>query len=445
MTKVGLAVHRTFHSVRHSRNFRLFFFGQVVSVSGTWVQYVASAWLVLRLTHSGVALGLVTALSFAPILFVGPWAGVLADRHDKRAILLGTQSASAVLALALAGLVATGLVELWMVYLLAFLQGIVTAVDNPARQSFFAEMVGPEQLTNAVSLNSAVMTGTRIIGPALAGLLIATVGLAACFFVNGISYLAVIAGLLAMRASDLRRTNAPRESGQLRQGLRYVWETPALRLTLVVSALLFTFSFNFAVLMPLLAERTFEGDAATLGLLLSVMGAGSLVGALAMARGSRPSERRLVVSATLFGLVSIASAVAPSLRLELGVMAALGLVSIVFMITANTTLQLTSRPEMRGRVMALYSVVFLGGTPFGAPVAGWVAEHLGPRVGMALGGFVAVAVGIVAARFFRRRAASEDPTVEAEAASRGRGPTDRPVDGASPGSDRSDLPRELAV
>jgi MFS family permease len=414
VTRVGLAVHRTFHSVRHSRNFRLFFAGQAVSVSGTWIQYVASSWLVLRLTGSGVDLGVLTALSFAPILFIGAWAGVLADRHDKRTILLGTQSAFAILALALWGLVASGVVELWMVYLLAFLQGIVTAVDNPARQSFFAEMVRPEELTNAVSLNSAVMTGTRIIGPALAGVLIATVGLAACFFVNGVSYLAVIAGLLAMRTRDLHRTNAPRERGQLRQGLRYVWGTPVLRLTLVVSAVLFTFSFNFSVLLPLLADRTFAGDAATLGLLLAAMGAGSFVGALAMARGTRPSERRLVVSAVLLGAMSIAVAVAPSLRAEVVVMAVLGLVSIVFMITANTTLQLTSRPDMRGRVMALYSVVFLGGTPFGAPVAGWVGEHLGPRVGLALGGLVAVVVGLVAARFVPRHAGSTGAAVEPE-------------------------------
>ena len=418
MTRVGFAIHRTFHSVRHSRNFRLFFVGQAVSVSGTWVQYVASSWLVLQLTGSGVALGIVTALSFAPILLIGAWAGVLADRHDKRAILLGTQTAFAVLALALWALVASGVVVLWMVYLLSFLQGIVTAVDNPARQSFFAEMVGPDELTNAVSLNSAVMTGTRIVGPALAGLLIATAGIAACFLVNGVSYLAVIAGLLAMRPEDLRRTNAPRERGQLRQGLRYVWETPALRLTLVVSAVLFAFSFNFSVLLPLLAERTFAGDAGTLGLLLAVMGLGSLVGALAMARGTRPSERRLVVSAALLGLVSIAAALAPVLRVELAVMAVLGLVSIVFMITANTTLQLTSRPDMRGRVMALYSVVFLGGTPFGAPVAGWVAEHLGPRVGMALGGAAAMAVGLVAWRFGTERPDAQRLEAEPEPVAR---------------------------
>ncbi|HET7235413.1 MAG TPA: MFS transporter [Actinomycetota bacterium] len=402
MTKVGLAVHRTFHSVRHSRNFRLFFFGQAVSVTGTWVQYVASLWLVLQMTGSGIALGVVTALSFAPILVIGAWAGVLADRFDKRRILLLTQSSFAVLALALGALVATGLVQLWMVYILSLLQGIVTAIDNPARHSFFAEMVGSEHLTNAVSLNSAVMTGTRIIGPALAGLLIASVGIAACFLVNGVSYVAVIGGLLAMRSEDLHRTTPPPDGGGLRSGLRYVWGTHALRLPLIVAAVLFTFSFNFTVLLPLLAERSFGGDAGTLGLLLSLMGAGSLIGALAMARGAKPNERRLAVSAGLLGAVTIAAAFSPTLPIALAGMAILGLVSIVFMITANTTLQLSSRPEMRGRVMALYSVVFLGGTPIGAPIAGWTAERFGPRMGLALGGLVAVAVGFAAWSVVRR-------------------------------------------
>ena len=421
MTRIGFAVHRTFHSVRHSRNFRLFFFGQAVSVTGTWVQYVASSWLVLQMTKSGVALGVVTALSFAPILLIGAWAGVLADRHDKRRILLFTQGSFAVLALLLVALVATGVVDLWMVYVLSFLQGVVTAVDNPARQSFFAEMVGQEHLTNAVSLNSAVMTGTRIVGPALAALLIASVGIAACFLVNGVSYVAVIGGLLAMRPADLHRTAAPRDGGGLRSGLRYVWGTRALRLPLIVAAVLFTFSFNFAVLLPLLAERTFGGGAGTLGLLLSLMGVGSLIGALAMARGTEPSERRLVVSAAVFGVLTIAVAFAPTLPLTLGVMTMLGLVSIVFMITANTTLQLTSRPDMRGRVMALYSVVFLGGTPIGAPIAGWTAERFGPRLGLALGGLVAVAVGLAAWWVVRRQGLGEavavaEPAPQAEAA-----------------------------
>jgi MFS family permease len=417
VTSVGLAVHRTFHAVHHSRNFRLFFAGQAVSVTGTWVQYVASSWLVLQLTGSGVALGVVTALSFAPILLFGAWAGVLADRHDKRRILLWSQTAFAVLALALWALVASDVVELWMVYALSFLQGVVTAVDNPARHSFFAEMVDAEHLTNAVSLNSAVMTGTRIVGPAVAGLLIAGAGLEVCFLVNGVSFLAVIASLLAMRQEDLHRIRAPRGPGALREGMRYVWATPELRTPLIVSAVIFTFSFNVSVLMPLMAEDVFLGDAGTLGALLSFMGIGSLVGALAMARGARPNPARLMTAAAGLGLVSVVAAVMPNLGAELAVQVVLGLVSIVFMITANTTLQLTSRPEMRGRVMALYSVVFLGGTPVGAPLAGWTAEWFGPRWAFAVGGLVALAVGIAGLRTLRRSPAIEvEEDLEVQAA-----------------------------
>ncbi len=395
MTRVGLAVHRTFHAVQHSRNFRLFFSGQAVSVTGTWVQYVASSWLVLRLTGSGVALGIVTALSFAPILFLGAWAGVMADRHDKRRILLATQAAFGVLAFALWAIVATGVVELWMVYALSLLQGIVTAVDTPTRQSFFAEMVGPEHLTNAVSLNSAVMTGTRIVGPALAGVLIASVGVASCFLVNGVSYLAMIAALLAMRPEDLRRARAPEGRGHLREGLRYVWATRELRVPLLLMAVVFTLSFNFSVLVPLLAEDAFAGDAATLGWLLGAMGVGSFVGALAMANRARSNATLISASIVALGGVSVVAAAVPTLGAQLAVQGLLGLVSIVFMIAANTTMQLTSRPDMRGRVMAIYSIVFLGGTPIGAPFAGWTAEALGPRGAFALGGLVAIAVGLV--------------------------------------------------
>lgn len=419
MTRLGRALHRTFHAVSHSRNFRLFFLGQIVSVTGTWVQYVASAWLVLRLTGSGVALGVVSALNFAPVLVLGAWAGVLADRSDKRRILIATQTAFAVLALALWGLVATQVVELWMVYALSLLQGIVTAVDTPARQSFFAEMVSAEHLTNAVSLNSAVMTGTRIVGPAIAGGLIAGVGLDACFLVNGVSYLAVIGGLLAMRPEELHRAPAPRDGGGLRAGLRYVWETPELRTPLLVMAAIFTFSFNFQVLLPLLARQTFRGEAGTFSSLLALMGVGSLVGALAMARGARPNPVRLMRSAAALGGASVVAGVMPNLWTALVAMVALGFVGIVFMITANTTLQLTARPEMRGRVMALYSVVFLGGTPIGAPIAGWSAEVLGPRWGLALGGLVAVAVGLVGLWAVRRRGTLGVPEPEPLAARAG--------------------------
>jgi MFS family permease len=396
VTKVGLAVHRTFHSVSHSRNFRLFFVGQIVSVTGTWMQMVASAWLVFTLTGSGVALGVQGAMNFGPILLLGVWGGVLADRYDKRRILVGTQTAFAVLALALWALVAANVVELWMVYTLSLLQGVVTAIDNPARQSFFAEMVGDEHLTNAVSLNSAVMTGTRIVGPALAGVLIASVGIAACFLLNGISYLAVIGALVAMRADELHRSSSlERRKGQMREGLAYVWGTPTLRLPLLWMAVIFMFSFNFSVLFPLMADGPFHGDAGTFALLLSTMGVGSLIGALAMARRENPNPRRLALAAVAFGAVTLLVAWAPTLWAEVLVLLPLGFASMVFMITGNSTLQLTSRPEMRGRVMALYGIVFLGGTPFGALTAGWVAEHLGPRVGVALGGVAAIATGAI--------------------------------------------------
>ena len=398
--------HRTFHSLVHARNFRLFFLGQLVSVTGTWMQMVATAWLVLQLTGSGVALGIETALAFGPIIVLGPWAGTLADHRDKRRILIGTQVAFGALALALWALVATGSATLSVVYVLALLQGVVTAIDMPARQSFYAEMVGPDDVANAISLNSAVMTGTRIIGPAFAGIAIAALGLAACFLVNGLSYLAVIGALLAMRPDELhRRPNEGPATGRVRAGLRYVWTTPELRRPLMLMAVLFTFSFNFSVLLPLLAIDAFGGDAGTLGLLLSFMGIGSLVGALAMANRRGATPRRLAWQATAFGAVSLAIAIAPTLAVELAALVVVGFVSIVFMITANSFLQLTARPDMRGRVMAIYGVVFLGGTPFGGPIAGFVGEHLGPRAGVALGAAIALAASLVALRAFGREPA----------------------------------------
>lgn len=414
MTRVGLAVHRTFHAMKHSRNFRLFFVGQAVSVTGTWMQMVATAWLVLRLTRSGVALGVETALAFGPILVLGAWGGVIADRHDKRTILIVTQAAYAALALALWALVATDVAELWVVYTLALGQGIVTSIDMPARQSFFAEMVEPRDLTNAVSLNSAVMTGTRIVGPALAGMLIAGVGMEWCFLINGLSYLAVIGGLALMRRDELRPQRAAREAGANREGLRYVWRTPELRRPLVLMAILYMFSFNYSVLFPLFAERSLGGDAGTLGALLSMMGVGSLVAALVLAGRANADERRLAISAAVLGVVTVIASIAPSVQTAFVAMVALGAASIVFMITANSTLQLTAHPEMRGRVMALYGIVFLGSTPIGGPIAGWVGEHLGPRAGLAGAGAIAFATGLTALWLLarRRRSAAASTTLE---------------------------------
>jgi MFS family permease len=416
VTRVGLTIHRTFHAIGHSRNFRLFFAGQAVSVTGTWMQMVAAAWLVLRLTDSGVALGIDTALAFGPMLLFGPLGGTIADRHDKRRILLATQVAFGVLALALWAIVATGVVELWMVYGLSFLQGVVTSVDQPTRQSFFAEMVEPGDLPNAVTLNSAVMTGTRIVGPAVAGALIAGVGMEWCFLINGVSYLAVIAALLAMRSDELRPHRAAREAGAIREGFRYMWRTPELRRPIVLMSVLFLFSFNYSVLLPLFARRTLEGDAGTLGLLFTVTGVGSLVGALVVAGRPNPTERRLAMAAVGVGIATTLVAVAPSPSLAVATMFPLGVASIVFFVTANSTLQLTSRPDMRGRVMALYGIVFLGSTPIGAPIAGWVGEHLNARVGLAGGGAIAFLTGLVGLWLLARRTGVRTIAVGPEAA-----------------------------
>jgi MFS family permease len=404
--RVSAAIGRTFSSVRTSRNFRLYLFGQTVSAIGTWMNFTASAWLVLQLTDSGTALGANVALYFLPVLLLGAYGGVLADRFDKRRILLITQAAYGIVALSLWALVATDLVQLWMVYALSLASGVVTAIDNPSRQSFYVEMVGEEHVRNAVSLNSAAFTGSRVIGPAVAGALIATVGIATCFLIDGLSYAAVLVALLAMRPSEMhpqRRTT--RERGHLAAGIRYVWSTDALRRPLLAMAVVFTVSFNFAVFVPLLAERTFGGDAGTFGVLSALAGVGSFVGAIVMAsRVPEPGMRDLSLWAVAAGVGLALPGLAPTLWLAGLAMLPMGFTIMAFMITGNTMLQLTSRPEARGRVMALYGIVFLGSTPIGAPIAGVIGEHLGARAGFVLSGLVAGGLG-VALLAARRRSA----------------------------------------
>lgn len=355
------------------------------------MQAVAQVWLVLRLTHSGLALGITTGLQFLPILLLGPLGGLVADRFDKRKVLILTQAADAVLALTIGVLTLTGVVELWMVYALALGLGLVTVVDNPTRQSFVAEMVGPSDLQNGISLNSAVFTFTRILGPAIAGALILTVGLAACFLLNALSFLAVIGGLVAMRPAELHRGDpTPRMRGQIREGLRYVWTTPRLRWPLVLMAIVYTLSFNFSVLLPLLARFSFGGGAALYAQFLSAMGAGSLVGALVMANRRRASPQVLAWSAAAMGAAMVAAGLAPSVGVAFGVLAAIGFASMVFMATGNSMMQIASAPSMRGRVMSIYAMVFLGSTPIGGPLMGWLSEWAGPRIAFAIAGVVAV-------------------------------------------------------
>jgi MFS family permease len=411
MSSVLALSRKTFRSLR-VRNYRLFFFGQLVSMCGTWMQSVAQAWLVLKLTGSGVAVGTVIALQFLPILLFGVWGGVVADRVDKRRALVFTQVSMAVVAAVLAALTATGVVQLWMVYACALALGFANLIDNPTRQAFVTEMVGPDEVANAISLNSAMFNAARVVGPALAGALIVGVGLWLCFAINAVSFVAVIAGLLAMRPSELhRRPPVARAKGQVRAGLRYAWGSRPLRVTILLVAVVGTFALNFTITMPLMAKYAFHGDAGAFGLLTSMMGLGSTVGALAIAARAQPTRRLLLGSCTAFGALMLLAAAAPSLRVELMVMPFFGAASITFMATSNSILQLNTSPEMRGRVMALYGLVFLGSTPIGGPLVGWVAQTFGPRASVALGGVACLAGAAVTAWFLRRA-----PAVEAGAA-----------------------------
>ncbi|HZD79586.1 MAG TPA: MFS transporter [Actinomycetota bacterium] len=406
MNGVRTAVASTFSSLR-IRNFRLFITGQFLSGIGTWMQMVAAPWLVLQLTGSGVALGIDTALQYAPMLVFGAWGGVIADRFDNRRLQILTQLAYAVTALALWTIVATGVVRIGMVYALSLLTGLVTAVDMPTRQSFYLEMVGRTDLTNAMSLNTATFTGTRIVGAALAGVLIALIGTAPIFLINGITYLAVVVALLRMRVGELNhREPVPRARGQIREGVVHVWRTAELRLPLLLMAAVFVFSFNFSVLLPLFATRTFAGGSQTYGAMLSLWGVGSLAGALVLAgRSADANAHRLSMFGLALGALSLAVSLAPAIPLAYVLLPPLGAVGISFAITGNSTLQLRSAPHMRGRVMALYSVVFLGSTPIGGPLSGWVGQHLGARVGLAGGGAIALAAAGLAAS--RLRSGSE--------------------------------------
>jgi MFS family permease len=398
------ALSRTFHSLRY-RNYRLYFTGQIVSMSGTWMQSVAQAWLVIRLSGGGVALGVVTALQFLPVLLAGPWGGVIADRLDKRRIVTVTQTVAGLLALSLGVLTVTGVVRLWMVDLVAFLLGCVNLVDMPTRQAFVIEMVGREDVPNAVSLNSVVVNAARIVGPAVAGLLIATVGIALCFFLNAASYVAVIVAFLVMRPSELHRTApVPRKRGQLREGLRYVWSRPDLRTPLLLMAVVGTLAYNFSVVFPLLVRDAFHGGPGTYGVLYAVMGAGAVAGGLVVAARSR-ATRPLLAGATLaFGAALLAAALVPHLGAEIAVMVAVGAASTAFIATSNALLQLSASNEMRGRVMALFSVVFLGSTPIGGPLVGWIAEVAGPRAALGVGAVATLLTGVVAVAAVRRAA-----------------------------------------
>jgi MFS family permease len=399
---VSTALRRSFNSLEVP-NYRRYFTGQLISLSGTWMQTVAAIWLILSLTNSGIAVGLTTALQFLPMLLIGAWGGLLADRIPKRKLLITTQALMAIPAVGLFAVTATGVVAPWMVFLAVFAMGTVNAVDNPARQSFVIEMVGPDRVVNAVSLNSVIVQMARIVGPALAGLLIAGFGVVPCFALNALTFVAMIVALWGMDPRGLRTEPvAPREAGAIRAGLRYVLRTPELAVPLALMALVGTLGFNFQVVLPLLAKFSFGGGATTYAVMVSAMAVGSIAGALVNGHRGRTGPRLIAGGALAFGVAGLLSAAMPSLALEIPVLALLGAAAVTFAATINSTLQLAVAPKMRGRVMALYSVVFLGSTPIGGPLTGWLAETYDPRVALLLAGVTGISAAWAAHMSFAR-------------------------------------------
>jgi MFS family permease len=378
----------------------------VISNTGTWMQRVAQDWLVLELTHgSGVAVGLATGLQFLPLLLFSLWGGMIADRYPKRRVLMVTQAVMGGLALILGVLAATGTVRPWHIYLLAFGLGLATVVDNPTRQSFAIEMVGRDDLQNAIGLNSAVFNLARITGPAVAGLIISLIGTPSAFFVNAASYLTVIVSLRLMRQSELRPTErVARAKGQLREGLAYVRSRPDLLMTMVLVFFIATFGMNFQVTTALMSRVVFDTGAGKFGLASAVFAVGALVGALVAARRSRTGMRMLVWAALAFGLLEAATALMPFYWSFLVLLVPTGLAVISFSTLANSSIQLTTPAEMRGRVMGIYMLVFLGGAPLGGPLTGWVAEQFGTRIAMLAGAVISIgATAIVAVVIARQR------------------------------------------
>jgi MFS family permease len=381
---LSAAVRRSFGSLSVP-NYRRYFAGQLISLSGNWMQAVAAIWLILGLTGSGVAVGLTTALQFLPMLLFGAWGGLLADRFPKRRLLMVTQTLMALPAVGLFAVSYAGVAAPWMVYASVFAMGTVNAVDNPTRQSFVIEMVGPDRVVNAVSLNSVIVQAARIVGPAIAGLLIAAFGVVACFGINALTFGAMLLALRAMDPDQLRAApRAEREAGAIRAALAYVRRTPELAVPLGLMALVGTFGFNFQVVLPMLASFSFDGGAGAYATLVSAMGVGSLAGALITGAHGRTSPRLIAAAALAFGATAALAAAMPSLALEVPVLALLGAAAVTFAASINSSLQLAVEPAMRGRVMALYSVVFLGSTPIGGPLAGWLSQSYDPRVALLL-------------------------------------------------------------
>jgi MFS family permease len=399
-------MRRTFRSLR-SFNYRVWAAGALVSNIGTWMQRAAQDWLVLtELTdHSASAVGIVMALQFGPQLLLMPWSGFAADHFNQRRLLMATQATMGALALILGLLTVTGLVQLWHVYMFAFLFGCSAALDAPVRQTFVAELVGDADLSNAIALNSTTFNAARMIGPAVAGLVIASVGTGWAFLCNGASFMAVLASLSLLRTSELRpNARAHRTKGSVLQGFHYVWSRPDLRTTLIMLFLIGTFGLNFPIFISTMAVGVFHTDARGFGLLSSMMAVGTMSGALLAASRERPRFNALMLGAAIFGLGCTLAALAPDYWLFAAALVVIGVAALTVMNTSNALMQLSTEPAMRGRVMALRLGVALGGTPIGAPIVGWVADHYGPRWALGIGAAAGFAAAIVAIRALFRHA-----------------------------------------
>ena len=395
-------------------NYRRYISGQAISLTGTWMQMTAQSWLVLTLTHSSTWLGIIIALQTIPVLLLCPYGGVIADRVNKRRLMVILQSAMGVQALVLGLLTVTGNVTVAEIGVLAVLLGLNNAFENPARQSFMLELVGPEHLRNAVSLNSVLVNAARTVGPAVAGILIATVGDGVCFLLNAASFVAVVASLTTLDLSGLSPTPpAARAAGQLREGLQYVRRTPQLAVPLVMMAVVGCLTYEFQVSLPVMADRGLHVGATGFGFMTAAMGLGAVVGGLLVAARGRTGLRPLAIASTAFALAMALATAAPSLDVELLALALTGAASIAFMSTGNSTLQLTAAPDMRGRVMSLWFVAFQGSTPIGGPVVGWIMAVLGPRAGLGLGAIAAAVVALAGLLAVRRLAARREPVLAA--------------------------------
>jgi MFS family permease len=415
LTRVMRAGRQTFAALSVP-NYRRYYGGQAISLAGTWMQMTAQAWLVLTLTHSSTALGAVIALQTLPVLLLAPYGGVIADRVDKRKMMIALQSLMGVQALVLGLLTVTGAVRIWEVGVLAVILGVNNAFESPARQSFMLELVGSEHLRNAVSLNSVLVNVARTTGPAVAGLLIAGAGEGVCFLINSVSFVAVVASLATMDARALDPSEpAPRAKGQLRDGLRYVRRTRELAIPLLMMAAVGCLTYEFQVSLPVMASRGLHVGAAGFGFMTAAMGVGAVAGGLVVAHRGKTGLKPLVIAAFVFGSAVMLAALAPTLGVELAVLAVVGGASISFMATGNSTLQLAAEPSMRGRVMSLWFVAFQGSTPIGGPIVGAVMAALGARAGLGLGAIVCLLVAVAgtgalrSSRLDSRRRSVADP------------------------------------